>query len=409
MGDVDNYCKQCRISFKNSQGLLFHYQRDYFHKIPGKSDDNTNLNVKNKRLLVPYEHQSENINKLQKIEPSKPQYIDLDQLKILIQSKSNNNHPDDNYNDIYDDHDYNDDNGDDDEEEEEEDEDDNIDEEKKGWLVTIDNMQVHPNIHPHHPDLNPGPIMACLKHQLDLYSSIYGLKAIDSINIEEFKAGLKIFEKSKMTRMKCYLFAKRNNISRNGGNDMLKLIRSISPSTNDKELPTSWKTVTRLIDNQTKFYKCFKMTIPFPSHWEMDKWDCDNSPRPQEVVIRIRDLLEVIAEQCVNPKIHLLWKEHVHINCYKKTNEKGEIVYSDLMTSPWAHAEQKNIERINPKGLVAPVIFYVDGVSPGMSGKTHITPIMLVLGFYDEELRKQNFCKTCWPLLKSLQIFPMKH
>ena len=120
-------------------------------------------------------------------------------------------------------------------------------------------------------------------------------------------------------------------------------------------------------------------------------------------------MLEVIAEQCVNPKIHLLWKEHVHIHCYKNTNEKGEIVYSDIMTSPWAHAEQNNIERIHPDGLVAPAIFYVDGVSPGMSGKAHINPIMLVLGFYSEELRKQILAKTCWPLLKSLQIFPMKH
>ena len=67
MGDVENYCKQCRISFKKSQELLFHYQRDYFHKIPGESDD-SNLNANNKRFLVPYEHQSENINKLQKIE-----------------------------------------------------------------------------------------------------------------------------------------------------------------------------------------------------------------------------------------------------------------------------------------------------------------------------------------------------
>ena len=105
-----------------------------------------------------------------------------------------------------------------------------------------------------------------------------------------------------------YLFAKRNNISRNEGDNLLKLFRSVSDpvSIPNQDLPTSWKTITRHIDKQTQFYKCMKMTIPFPNHWQMEKWDCDNSPRPQEVVVRIRDILEIIADQCVNPKIHFL-------------------------------------------------------------------------------------------------------
>jgi hypothetical protein len=160
--------------------------------------------------------------------------------------------------------------------------------------------------------------------------------------------------------------------------------------------------VTRFIDNETAFYKCFKMTIPFPSFWEMDKWDSENSPRPQEVEIRIRDLLELIADQCINPKIQLLWKEHVHINCYQKTNEKGEKVFSDIMSSPWAHNEQKKIEKINPKGLIVPVLFYWDEVHAGMNQKAHMAPVMFTLGYYDEPLRKQDFSKEVRVFLDGL-------
>ena len=66
----------------------------------------------------------------------------------------------------------------------------------------------------------------------------------------------------------------------------------------------------------------------------MDKWNSNNAPRPKEVEIRIRDTLELIADQCVNPIIHLLWKDHVHIECYKKRinrDEKVEEVTCDFM------------------------------------------------------------------------------
>ena len=380
------FCNECNISYKTAQGLFMHNNRSYFHKkAPDKSLSDSILNENNKRIFIPYEQTENNHNiKLQKNEPSKkPQYVDIDQLEILIQNENDNYHRSDD--------------DDDDEEEEEE-----VDNDRKGWLETIDNIQAHPNSHPHHPDLDSGPIMSCIKYQLDLYSRIYGLKAIESKDIQEFKAALKSFNKRKMNMMKCYFFAKRHNISRNGGDDMLKLMRYISPSVNAKELPTSWNTVTRFIDNETAFYKCYKMTIPFPKFWEMDKWDSENSPRPQEVEIRIRDLLELIADQFINPKIQLLWKEHVHINCYQKTNEKGEKVFSDIMSSPWAHNEQKKIEKIDPKGLILPILFYWDEVTAGMNGKAHMSPVMFTLGYYDEALRKQDFSKEVIGFLDGL-------
>jgi len=56
-------------------------------------------------------------------------------------------------------------------------------------------MIVHPNIHPHHSDINLGPMIVCMKFQLELYSRIYGLRVIDPKGIQELKAALRVFEK----------------------------------------------------------------------------------------------------------------------------------------------------------------------------------------------------------------------
>ena len=80
---------------------------------------------------------------------------------------------------------------------------------------------------------------------------------------------------------------------------------------------------------------CQKIPIPFPEHWEVDKWNTKNAPSSEEVEIRITSSfieLELIANQCVNLILSFLcWNEqHVNINCYKKTNTKNENVYVKL-------------------------------------------------------------------------------
>ena len=102
-----------------------------------------------------------------------------------------------------------------------------------------------------------------------------------------------------MNIFKCYLFAKSCNLSRSDGDELLKLIQYFSPSP-ELCLPKSWKSVTRAINEQTKYYTCHMETISFPIHWEMEKWDSKNGICPEEVVIRVRDPLELIADLCVN-------------------------------------------------------------------------------------------------------------
>jgi len=63
------------------------------------------------------------------------------------------------------------------------------------------------------------------------------------------------------------------------------------------------------------------------------------------------------------------------------------------MSSAWAHKTLEEIHKIDPKGLLLPILFYADGVSIGMNGKANVTPVMMTLGWYSEELFKQDISK----------------
>ena len=236
------------------------------------------------------------------------------------------------------------------------------------------------------------------KYQHKLYSEIYGIDAIESGNLQEFKNCLSQFEIKRLLIFKIYLFAKTCNISRNHGDDLLQLIQDIVASSFPnveipKHIPKSWKSVTRAIDKQASYYTCHEIKIPFPEHWEMNKWNCNNAPTPEEVVIRIRDPMELIADQCVDPIIHFLWKDHININCYRKTNSKNEDVFCDIMSSEWARKTYDDIRKSDPKGLLVPISLYADGVSIGMNGKANLIPVMMTLGWYSKELFKQDYGK----------------
>ena len=125
------FCNDCKTSYKSAKWLFMHNQRAYVHKAPDKSISDTLNENDNKRIFIPYKQTENNHNnKLQKNDPSKkPQYVDIDQLELLIQNECNNYQGGS-----------------------EKDDDDEVDNGRKGWLETIDNILVNPNSLPHHPD-----------------------------------------------------------------------------------------------------------------------------------------------------------------------------------------------------------------------------------------------------------------
>jgi len=243
--------------------------------------------------------------------------------------------------------------------------DEEVDETKIGMTEIINNIIQQKDLdfddiqHPRHTDLITQYILAYQQyHQSNLYKQIFGIHALKSLNMKQFKESLTEFEPERLNMLKCYLFTKSCHMSRANGDEFLQIIRSFSSNSSDLCLPQSWKSDTRAISEQTKFYNCHMETIPFPIHWEMEKWDSKNDPCPENVVIRVRDSLELIADQCVNPIIHFLWKEYVHINCYSKTNNNNnEKVVCDIMSSEWAHQTLEEIQQIDLNGLLLPILF----------------------------------------------------
>ncbi len=378
----------CGRNFPSKKSLFLHEQNDPRHNPEKINAGNRFSNhggggAGNKRHSIPYESSKDVERNIQKKMVSGPQYVDLTVLKSMI--AYNNSTVDENY--------YGCSRSDDDEDEEE------VDETKIGMTEIINNINQQKDLdfddiqHPCHTDLITQYILAYQQYQSNLYKQIFGIHALESLNIEQFKESLTEFEPKRLNILKLYLFAKSCNMSRAIGDEFLQIIRSFSSNSSDLCLPQSWKSVTRAISEQTKFYNCHMETIPFPSHWEMDKWDSKNGPCPENVVIRVRDPLELIADQCVNPIIHFLWKEYVHINCYSKTNNNNEKVVCDIMSSEWAHKTLEEIQKIDPNGLLLPILFYADGVSIGMNGKANVTPVMMTLGWYSEELFKQDISK----------------
>ncbi len=296
-------------------------------------------------------------------------YIDADIIQSMIEKKDNNSN----------DFDDEDDDSDDNEDEQFDAERNNID--NNGEDQNFENYEEKDIPEIVNSELSQEYNLEYLKYQHDLYSEIYGLNTIDSENIQQFKDNLEVFETKRIAILNVYLFAKSCNISQNHGDKLLKLIKNIYPNVEvPQHIPDSWKSVSRAINRQASYYTCEKMTIPFPEHWEMNKWNCNNAPAPEKVEIRIRDPIELIADQCVNPIIHFLWKDYVQIHYHEKTNSKNEKVYCDIMSSEWARKNLEDIRKTDPNGLLLPIILYADGVSIGMNGKANVAPAMMTLG-----------------------------
>lgn len=173
----DNYCNICRVSFKNARGLHCHNIRNIGHpqdELSSKSSSSTDKEQMNRK-------QKQSLVVIEKLSKKKTRYADIDKTNLAIEIEF--------------DHDNNDTSSDEDEES-------NPEIEKIGWAETIDNIlrqeqMINGNgnddriMHPHHPDLIPGPIEVYGKYQLDLYSQIYGSKALNSIALQELKKLLK--------------------------------------------------------------------------------------------------------------------------------------------------------------------------------------------------------------------------
>ena len=57
-----------------------------------------------------------------------------------------------------------------------------------------------------------------------------------------------------------------------------------------------------------------------------------------------------------------------------------EKLFYDVMSSDWAKEAQAEIHKIDPNGILLPIILYSDGVALGQHMNTYLCPVMDTLG-----------------------------
>ena len=156
--------------------------------------------------------------------------------------------------------------------------------------------------------------------QLNLYERIYGIRAFHSSNIEEFVMHCKNVVQSgvDINQMKVMEYCLKHKLSRSAKDDMLQLIRTINPNS---KLPVSWKTFERKNAESTSDFKYLEIKIPYPEEWQLNKW---TYPVPlEDIIIFVRDPIEIISLQLVDPVLQFMWSDHISYIAFIKRNDNN--------------------------------------------------------------------------------------
>ena len=242
------------------------------------------------------------------------------------------------------------------------------------------------------------PISYYYNYQKNTMENIYGENTLNSSDIYELYARLyrNDYQNHYSDMNRIYSFVKDCNLSRADADRLIDLINEGRDP--DKQLHHKlycWKTVERHMKDEIEIYTIKTKTIKWPEHFRMSEWNHPNTSCPEDVVIRLRDPLELIAEQCVSPFLQFLWKDHINIDCYEKfdSKKKKKKLYRDIMSSEWAKEALAEIRQKDPNGILLPIIFYWDGVALGQHMDTLVCPVMGTLGWYSKTLFQKDISK----------------
>ena len=169
----------------------------------------------------------------------------------------------------------------------------------------------------------------------------------------------------------------------NSGNAAIQRILSYNPSS---ELPCSWRSTKKRVENFLENLKMLTHEVSFPSEWNIPK----EIPR---VVFAVRDILDIVACILADPKLQ--HSGEFYLQTYKlsgkKNVEKGGCDH--LMSSPWALKTQRKINSIDPEGILIPIILYEDGITVDSAGVRNVDSIVLTLGNYSRDAFTRDLSK----------------
>jgi len=257
-------------------------------------------------------------------------------------------------------------------------------------------------------DKEDEPISSFAISQQKLCSYIFGEEFLSSSSFEDMiiavqshyqKLGKNRSRLNQSISETClHRFSLEAGLSRANCMKLLSVIRSFDP-----QIPVP-KTVhgieTRMRKSVKEFNNCVEIRIPWIQSWRMN--ELKGFP---PVKVYLRNIFEVISHMLIDPDIMFKWRRHVKFSYFRAKDRNDNHVYSDVMTSEWALDTERLVKSKNVKGFLMPLIFYTDGVQVGSSVHNKITPVIVTLGNFSDQLIQKDFVKRVIAYLPNFRCY----
>jgi len=273
--------------------------------------------------------------------------------------------------------------------------------------IELSDEQNNENICTEENPIADDPITSFAEEQEKICSFIFGIEYIHSLTFESMVQAVQMhYEKTEtkksftksMSQNSLYQFSIESGLSRNECVKLLSVIKSFDPRI---PVPKTFHGVeNRMRKSLDQHNDCVQIIVPWIESWRM------NELRGfQPVTIYVRNIFEIIAHMLIDPEIMFIWRKHIHFSYYRATDRNNNQVYSDLMSSNWAHETEKMIKSRNQQGNLMPLIMYTDGVQVGNSVHNKITPVILSLGIFSDTLLQKDISKRVIAYLPNFRCY----
>jgi len=204
------------------------------------------------------------------------------------------------------------------------------------------------------------------------------------------KRDVKISEKEAVY-FRLSVLASKMKLSSSLGNELLELMHDFRKLKFKGRIAKNWQSVLDYKAKAMPHEEVFTHTVPWPKYFNMDKWTFGR--RPENVQIFVRDVVDIIALQLVNPELVFGYGRHIQFKPFTQLSD-GLPCQGSIMSSKQANEEDVQLIRRSPKGLPLPIIFNSDGVQLGKTNR-QICTALATCGMFDDTLLEQNISMMC--------------
>jgi hypothetical protein len=208
--------------------------------------------------------------------------------------------------------------------------------------------------------------------QEDLYKDCFSLPSLHTKNFKDFLEFLPQYSEADTALAALLRFKKQAGLSRESGNQLLKLLKTFTPSV---PVPSDWRSVNRHVDQKCALLKdtTLRKVVPWPESFSMHLFDePGHLCPPAGVELLARDLLELIALKLVCPTTQYVNATEMQYDYTPEFLADGTPCTTNLMSSNFAKYSEEIIRTHNPKGVLVPIITYSDGVALGVRNKVSV-------------------------------------